>query len=47
MQRSFDEAKGQVMTDYQQMLEDRWISDLKKKYPVRLNQSEWAKVLTR
>ena len=47
MPRSFDEAKGLVMTDYQQMLEDRWVGELKKKYPVRINQSEWAKVLSR
>jgi hypothetical protein len=47
MQRSFDQAKGQVMTDYQQMLEERWISELKNKYPVKLNQAEWSRVLNR
>jgi peptidyl-prolyl cis-trans isomerase SurA len=47
MQRSFDQAKGLVMTDYQQMLEDRWINELKKKYPVQLNQAEWTKVLNK
>jgi peptidyl-prolyl cis-trans isomerase SurA len=47
MPKKFDEARGQVMTDYQQVLEDRWISELKKKYPVRLNQPEWSKVLAR
>jgi peptidyl-prolyl cis-trans isomerase SurA len=47
MPKKFDEARGQVMTDYQQVLEDRWINELKKKYPVRLNQPEWSKVLAR
>jgi peptidyl-prolyl cis-trans isomerase SurA len=47
MQRSFDQAKGQVMADYQQMLEDQWISELKKKYPVQLNKAEWSRVLNR
>lgn len=43
--RSFDEARGLVMTDYQQALEDQWIAQLKKKYPVKVNAAEWQKVL--
>ena len=43
--RSFEEARGLVMTDYQQSLEDQWIAQLKKKYPVKVNAAEWQKVL--
>ena len=37
-QRSFEDARGMVISDYQQVLEDNWISELKKKYPVKVNQ---------
>ena len=40
--RSFNEAKGLVMNDYQNLLEEEWIKALKKKYPVVVDQ----KVLT-
>lgn len=36
-QRSFDEAKGLVINDYQLLLEEQWIEKLKKKYPVKVN----------
>ena len=35
--RLFEDAKGLVISDYQQELEDRWIAELKKKYPVKVN----------
>lgn len=38
-QRSFEEAKGLVINDYQLLLEDKWIGELKKKYPVKVNES--------
>jgi peptidyl-prolyl cis-trans isomerase SurA len=38
MQRSFSEAKGLVINDYQALLEDRWTNELKKKYPVVIDQ---------
>jgi peptidyl-prolyl cis-trans isomerase SurA len=41
--RSFNEAKGLVMNDYQIQLEQEWIQGLKKKYPVKVDQ----KVLNR
>jgi peptidyl-prolyl cis-trans isomerase SurA len=36
--RSFNEAKGLVMNDYQAQLEEEWIQALKKKYPVSVDQ---------
>lgn len=35
--RIFDDARGYVINDYQQYLENAWVADLRKKYPVRVN----------
>ena len=37
IQRSFAEAKGMVINDYQNLLEEEWITRLRKKYPVTVN----------
>ena len=37
--RSFEEAKGYVINDYQVYLEDQWIAQLKKKYPIKVNEA--------
>ena len=34
MQRSFNEANGLVIADYQVILEKEWTENLRKKYPV-------------
>jgi peptidyl-prolyl cis-trans isomerase SurA len=36
-QRSFEEARGLVINDYQAVLEKEWLASLKKKYPVKVN----------
>jgi len=36
MPRSFEDARGFVINDYQSFLEDKWIAALKKKYPVKV-----------
>ncbi len=38
-QRSFDDARGFVISDYQTVLEQKWIAELKKKYPIKINQA--------
>ena len=38
-QRSFDDARGFVINDYQSELEEKWMADLKKKYPVKVNEA--------
>ncbi|HET7897306.1 MAG TPA: peptidylprolyl isomerase, partial [Flavisolibacter sp.] len=43
--RSFAEAKGLVMNDYQNELEKQWLQKLKKKYPVSVNQKVWSEVV--
>jgi peptidyl-prolyl cis-trans isomerase SurA len=45
LQRSFDEAKGLVINDYQITLEEKWINDLKKKYPVKVNEAVFLSLL--
>lgn len=38
-QRSFEEAKGLVINDYQNVLEKKWLEALHKKYPVTINEA--------
>jgi peptidyl-prolyl cis-trans isomerase SurA len=45
--KTFSEAEGQVINDYQQSLEDRWIADMKRKYPVVVNPKVWSGLLSR
>lgn len=44
MQRSYSEAKGLLITDYQAQLEDKWVASLKKKYPVVINKKILAEI---
>jgi len=37
--RNFTEARGLATNDYQSYLEDKWIGELKKKYPVKIDES--------
>jgi len=43
-QRSFEDARGLVINDYQQIVEAKWINELKKKYPVVVNQQVFASI---
>ena len=44
-QRNFDDARGLVINDYQAELEEKWIAELKKKYPVKVNQAVFNSLL--
>ncbi|MEO7960618.1 MAG: peptidylprolyl isomerase [Ginsengibacter sp.] len=43
--RSFDEARGMVVNDYQIFLEKKWIEQLKKKYPVIVQEKVFQTLL--
>jgi len=40
--RNYRDARGFVINDYQLFLEDEWIKDLKKKYPVNVDEKVFA-----
>jgi|SRR6218665_2302675 len=42
--RSFNEAKGLVMNDYQVQLENEWVLQLRKKYPVKVDEAVWGQL---
>ena len=44
-QRSFEEARGMVINDYQNVIEEKWIDELKKKYPVKLDETVFQTLL--
>jgi len=43
--RTFAEARGLVINDYQNVLEERWVEGLKKKYPVKVNENVFQSML--
>lgn len=43
--KTMEEARGELLNDYQNYLENSWLDTLKKKYTVRMNQNEWNEVL--
>lgn len=45
LQRSFEEARGLVINDYQNILEEKWILELKKKYPIKVNEAVFQSLL--
>ena len=43
--KNLDECKGTVISDYQLFLEKEWVSDLRKKYPVSVDNAEFQKLI--
>ena len=43
-QKSFEECEGKVVNDYQQYLEENWVSDLKKEFTIKVNQDVFEQV---
>jgi peptidyl-prolyl cis-trans isomerase SurA len=37
--KKFEDARGSVINDYQNFLEEKWITELKKKYPVKVKKN--------
>lgn len=46
-QRSFSDAKGMVINDYQAELEKQWLQELKAKYPVKVNEQALNDILAK
>ncbi|MGX7666945.1 peptidylprolyl isomerase [Flavobacterium pedocola] len=42
--KTLDEARGRVINDYQQYLEQNWVNELKKEFSVKVNEQNFAKV---
>ena len=43
--KTFAEARGAVINDYQTVLEKQWLTQLKQKYPVNVNEDELRKLV--
>lgn len=44
-QRNFEDARGYVINDYQQHLENAWVAELRKKYPVVINEAAFRSLI--
>lgn len=42
--KPLNEIKGQIIADYQQILEENWLKSLKEKYPIKINENELRKL---
>ena len=40
--KTFEEARVETIADYQDKLERKWMEELKKKYPITINEEVWA-----
>jgi hypothetical protein len=43
-QRNFADARGLVINDYQNYLEEKWVETLKKKYPIKINEKVFQSI---
>ena len=42
--KTFEEARGAVINDYQKVLENRWLAALRQQIPVKINETELKKI---
>jgi peptidyl-prolyl cis-trans isomerase SurA len=42
--KTFEEAKSKVTSDYQTALEENWVSELKKQYTVKVNDKAFQQI---
>jgi peptidyl-prolyl cis-trans isomerase SurA len=42
--KSFEEAKGKIVNEYQQYLEQNWVNELRKEFQVKVNKDVFEKV---
>ena len=45
LQRNFNEARGLVINEYQVYLEDKWVAELKKQYPLKVDEAIFQSLL--
>ncbi|MEH0153984.1 peptidylprolyl isomerase [Limibacter armeniacum] len=45
--KSLKEAKGEVISDYQEFLEQQWLEELRSKYPVKVDENELLKLVSK
>jgi peptidyl-prolyl cis-trans isomerase SurA len=43
-EKTIDECRGKVISDYQQFLENSWVDELKKEFKVNVNQEVFEKI---
>lgn len=43
--KTFSEARGTVINEYQAVLEKQWLAQLRQKYPIRVNEAEMKKLV--
>jgi peptidyl-prolyl cis-trans isomerase SurA len=44
-QRTFEQSKGMVINDYQNVIEKKWLDELKLKYPVKVNEASLQTIM--
>jgi peptidyl-prolyl cis-trans isomerase SurA len=45
--KALNDARGQATSDYQNYLEKQWIEQLRQQYPVKVNEEEVTKLVTK
>ncbi len=46
-QKTFEESRGMVISDFQNYLEKKWLEELRRKYPIVVNNEEFKKLVTK